>query len=229
MRIFRYFLLGLVLVIMAGCSGTAVSTPTVTTEPTAVVIIQPTNQPIDTPALSEAEVAVPATEPPPATATTQPTPTNTAVPTESSTDSPEIAETAVATETATSMATAETEAGTVVPPTNPPPPPSTTGVEQPPYEASSCSDKYPCNDDRAAWEARIRVPAGFTDTYFARINGAPTSLTFGPDAVRCGPNRHDLPSGQCRQRLRLCHRLQFPHRPRFPTGNQRPVRFRSVE
>ena len=183
MRIFRYFLLGLVLVIMAGCSGTAVSTPTVTTEPTAVVIIQPTNQPIDTPALSEAEVAVPATEPPPATATTQPTSTNTAVPTESSTDSPEIAETAVATETATSMATAETEAGTAVPPTNPPPPPGTTGVEQPPYEASSCSDKYPCNDDRAAWEARIRVPAGFTDTYFARINGAPTSLTFGPDGM----------------------------------------------
>lgn len=55
-------------------------------------------------------------------------------------------------------------------------------TDQPPYAASACSDKYPCNDDSAAWEARIRVPAGFTATYYAHIpDQQPTAITFGPD------------------------------------------------
>lgn len=57
------------------------------------------------------------------------------------------------------------------------------GIEQPPYKASDCSDKYPCNDDADAWEARIRVPDGFEATYYARIDGQPNVLTFGPDGL----------------------------------------------
>jgi glucose/arabinose dehydrogenase len=111
-------------------------------------------------------------------------PTNTSIP-QSATDTPEATETAVPADTATTAPVSDDEGGeaTAVPPTSAAPPPSTTGVEQPPYEASSCSDKYPCNDDRTAWEARIRVPAGFTDTYYARVPGAPTSMTFGPDGM----------------------------------------------
>jgi glucose/arabinose dehydrogenase len=59
--------------------------------------------------------------------------------------------------------------------------PPVSGVEQPPYAPSACSDKYPCNDDKAGWEARIRVPAGFQVTYYGRVEASPTSITFGPD------------------------------------------------
>lgn len=54
-------------------------------------------------------------------------------------------------------------------------------IEQPPYQASECSDKYPCNEDVAGWEARIRVPEGFVASYFGRIDGQPTAITFGPE------------------------------------------------
>ena len=67
---------------------------------------------------------------------------------------------------------------TITPPAAVPP---ISGVTQPPYAESSCSDKYPCNDDIAAWEERIQVPTGFTDSYFAHLDGHPTSITFGPD------------------------------------------------
>ena len=56
-------------------------------------------------------------------------------------------------------------------------------VEQAPYAPSNCSDKYPCNDDVAGWEARLRVPSGFEARYFARVEGQPTSLAFGPDGL----------------------------------------------
>ncbi|MCB9418832.1 MAG: PQQ-dependent sugar dehydrogenase [Ardenticatenaceae bacterium] len=185
MRFFRFFLIVFVLMMVA-CSGTAVSTPTLTSEPTTVAVAQPTN-----PLTAQlTDTAVSATEPPPATATTKPTSTNTAVPTDTpipqtDTETSEATETAVSANTATPAPAADDggEEATAVPPTTAAPPPSTTGVEQPPYEASACSDKYPCNDDRAAWEARIRVPAGFTDTYFAQVPGAPTSMTFGPDGM----------------------------------------------
>jgi glucose/arabinose dehydrogenase len=64
-----------------------------------------------------------------------------------------------------------------------PPPAPHVNVESPPYAASECSDKYPCNDDVAAWEERIRVPPGFEATYFAAIEDFPTSITFGPDGA----------------------------------------------
>lgn len=57
-------------------------------------------------------------------------------------------------------------------------------VEQPAYAESECSDKYPCNEDAAAWEARIQVPEGFEAVYFAHLqNESPTNLTFGPDGL----------------------------------------------
>ncbi len=184
MKMLRYFLIGLFLVTLTACGGTAVTTPTATLEATAAAIIAPTNPPTDT--------AVPATEPPPPTATVKPTSTETAVSAEMAADSPESAADTpepTLTNTPEPLPSAESQDPlnpTIAPstPTDAPPPSTTgTGVEQPPYEASECSDKYPCNDDRAAWEARIRVPAGFTDTYFARVNGAPTSITFGPDGM----------------------------------------------
>lgn len=56
-------------------------------------------------------------------------------------------------------------------------------VTQPDYAESDCSDKYPCNEDIAAWEARIQVPDGFQASYYARIEGKPTTMTFGPDGL----------------------------------------------
>lgn len=61
--------------------------------------------------------------------------------------------------------------------------PLNPAVGQAPYAASDCSDKYPCNEDVAGWEGRMRVPAGFTATYFARVEGSPTTITFGPDGL----------------------------------------------
>ena len=56
-------------------------------------------------------------------------------------------------------------------------------VEQPAYEESECSDKYPCNEDVEGWESRIQLPDGFSATYYARIDGQPNVLTFGPDEL----------------------------------------------
>jgi glucose/arabinose dehydrogenase len=56
-------------------------------------------------------------------------------------------------------------------------------IQQPPYQETDCSDKYPCPQDQAAWEARIRVPEGFTVDYYARVDGQPNVLTFGPDGL----------------------------------------------
>jgi hypothetical protein len=69
--------------------------------------------------------------------------------------------------------------------------PHAPDVEQPPYAESACSDRFPCNDDVAAWEARIQVPPGFRAEYFAFIpapEGAPraqelTAITVGPDGL----------------------------------------------
>jgi glucose/arabinose dehydrogenase len=62
-------------------------------------------------------------------------------------------------------------------------PASHIDVEQAPYKASDCSDKYPCNEDVEGWEDRLRVPPGFEATYFARVDDLPTSITFGPDGL----------------------------------------------
>ncbi|MGB4873196.1 MAG: hypothetical protein WBP47_24315, partial [Candidatus Promineifilaceae bacterium] len=56
-------------------------------------------------------------------------------------------------------------------------------ITQPDYAESECSDKYPCNEDVAAWEARIQVLPGFQVKYYTRVAGQPTSMAFGPDGL----------------------------------------------
>lgn len=63
------------------------------------------------------------------------------------------------------------------------PPAPHVDVGQAPYAASDCSDKYPCDDDWAGWEARMRVPPGFEIEAFAQVEGQPTSITFGPEGL----------------------------------------------
>jgi glucose/arabinose dehydrogenase len=57
-------------------------------------------------------------------------------------------------------------------------------IVQPPYAESACSDRFPCNDNVAAWESRIQLPPGFSAGYFAHLADLqPTSITFGPDGL----------------------------------------------
>ncbi len=71
------------------------------------------------------------------------------------------------------------------------PAPHAPDLEQPPYTESECSDRFPCFDDAAAWEERIRVPEGFKASYFAYLPDTEhpdraqllTSITFGPDGM----------------------------------------------
>ncbi|MCA9968782.1 MAG: PQQ-dependent sugar dehydrogenase, partial [Anaerolineales bacterium] len=102
------------------------------------------------------------------------------------------------TATPTVTATPPPDATATPPPTQTPIPtatptagPHAADVVQPEYVESPCSDRFPCNDDVAAWEGRIQVPPGFAVSYLAQFpNEAPdpdwpslqpTSLTFGPD------------------------------------------------
>lgn len=50
--------------------------------------------------------------------------------------------------------------------------------------AACTNSDYPCPEDAAAWEARLRVPAGFAVEHFALLDGlTPTTMTFGPDGL----------------------------------------------
>lgn len=131
--------------------------------------------------------AIPATSTPvpePATATAAPTsinesePTDTAVPiqtTESPTEEPTAQPTIENTPEAEITAVAPTDEPT----SEAPPPPANDGGEviAPP------ADNYPANEDRSGWENRINVPNGFNVTYVGRVEGSPTSITFGPDGL----------------------------------------------
>jgi glucose/arabinose dehydrogenase len=167
-------------------------TPTASTAPAVLVEGDATASPELAPADTAVAVIVTALPAQPPTITPLPTVTAVAA---TRTALPSIDETAVLTATATLTATAVpavtltttlaasptvTVSGSI---TVTPPPAPVGGVVQPPYAPSACSDKYPCNDDRGAWEARIRVPQGFKATYFAHVPGNPTSLTFGPDGL----------------------------------------------
>jgi glucose/arabinose dehydrogenase len=85
----------------------------------------------------------------------------------------------------------ETPTATAVPVEWLTPAPHAPELEQPPYTESTCSDRFPCNDDVEAWEARIRVPEGFEARYFAYLPDPDhadraqqlTSITFGPDGM----------------------------------------------
>ncbi|GMQ77843.1 MAG: hypothetical protein BMS9Abin02_0334 [Anaerolineae bacterium] len=87
---------------------------------------------------------------------------------------------ALATVKATQISTVE---ATQAPPTATPdhPPASHFNVGVADRMASDCSPDYPCNDDVDGWESRMRVPPGFEATYFARVDGKPTTITVGPN------------------------------------------------
>lgn len=114
----------------------------------------------------EAAGALPVTpEVPTAVATAEPEPKNAGAP----------PVTVTPVETNTPLITSEP-----VIPTATVPPALHQNVGQVAYAASECSDKYPCNEDFASWEARIQTPPGFVASVFARVDDYPTSLTFGP-------------------------------------------------
>lgn len=177
MNHFNRMLFFCLLCILSGCriEEAAVSTAV----PTAITLNNPTSSPTgssqpvieDTPAI-EAEPA-----------TTTPLPTQDSTPTQT-TDSPgtPLPE---ATEQMTPTVTQTAITPTTIPPTSavqetaapPPPPPSEGGGSVPaPNDAN-----YPQNDDRVGWENRIQVPSGFTVDYVGRVDGNPTTITFGPD------------------------------------------------
>jgi glucose/arabinose dehydrogenase len=134
----------------------ALSTPTVTE------VAQPAQTTVPAPSATAGKpvaLASPAEEP------AEP-PAPTALPTVATSPTPDVYPTATA---------------APLTPTPDAPPAAHVDVEQAPYAESECSDKYPCNDDAAGWEARMRVPPGFEVDYFARVDDLPTSLTFGPD------------------------------------------------
>lgn len=185
-HLFQLFALT-ILFLLAAC-GSAEAEPTGT--PTAVPIAADT-EPAPTETAVPTNTPIPATDTPvpePATATTAPTSTHTAtaMAATAATNTPVATETAVA-ETATTAAspaattapTTESNEATAPPPTSPPPPPATGGGSVP----APTDNNYPGNDDRVGWENRIRVPAGFTVEYLGRVNGNPTSITFGPDGL----------------------------------------------
>lgn len=151
-------LLGLLLAACGSGDNTAAENSSPEARLTTAVTIQPTET-------SEAEETVAAEEPSPPVAEAGEPAAPTALPT-----------TAPPTTGPYPTATA-----TAVTPTPDAPPAAHVDVSQAPYAASDCSDKYPCNEDEAGWEARMRVPPGFAVDYFARVDGNPTSLTFGPD------------------------------------------------
>ena len=170
-------ILFLFLLLTLGCQTAAEPTATATTTPTAEAqAAQPT-------IVVETAVSHTATpQPEPATATSPPTATVTTVPTGEATASPspttEPTEQPVQEPTAQNTAVAAQEPTTAATQPPPPPPPTTGGGVPAPTD-----NNYPGNNDRAGWEARINVPAGFTVSYVGRVDGNPTSVTIGPDSL----------------------------------------------
>jgi glucose/arabinose dehydrogenase len=156
------------IIVMAACGGT--TTPAAQIAPTAAATgeqpaeEQPATQPA-VPFLGEAvaTMAPAATDTPAASPTSAASPTPQATPTAEGgvVPAPEV------------VIDIDPEAAPV----------SFDSVEQPPYAESDCSDKYPCNDDVEGWESRIQLPEGFEATYYARVEGQPNVLTFGPDSL----------------------------------------------
>lgn len=87
--------------------------------------------------------------------------------------------------TATSRATAEPTSAPAAtshaPVVTPPPKPPAANATLAPTPAKGSCGPYPCADDIAGWEARLRVPPGFSGRHLVTVNGHPTSLTYAPD------------------------------------------------
>ncbi len=155
----------LLITLLISCGGTETVEPTAqpTTELAAVAEPTATN----TAEPTATDTAVPATNTPvpePATATAQPTATATG----------EAEPTAIEPEPTSAEPNPTAESGT---PSSPPPPapPASPGGVIAPTDAN-----YPANTDKAGWVNRINVPAGFTVSYYGRVEGQPTSIDFSP-------------------------------------------------
>ncbi len=163
--------------------------------PTQITTLAATQelQTVTTPSGGQAistNIPIPATTatnaPEPATVTVQPTSTTKPDPTNTPTEEPEATETiasATIAATTTSNANSEEPTTTAQPATAPPPPPPSGNVPAP------TDNNYPGNDDRFGWENRINVPSGFNVSYIGRIEGNPTSITFGPDGLLYAANQ----------------------------------------
>ncbi len=174
MRKFNLPVLLLLLALLISCGSADSQTPTTTTQPTAeaVAVEEPIATDTPTKAPTATNTAVPPTntpqpEPPTATSPATSTPTREA---EEATTTAEPGPTASATNQSGATAEATTPSG---PP--PPAPPASPGGVTAPTDAN-----YPANTDKAGWENRIRVPAGFDVTYYGRVEGQPTSIAFSP-------------------------------------------------
>jgi hypothetical protein len=170
------FLLILVTLLIS-CGREAATTSTATPQPTAEIAAvaeatatdEPTTEPTAT------DTAVPATntplpEPPTATSPSTSTPTS---------DADEATATIEVDQDPTASATGSESNATAAAstPSGPPPPapPASPGGVTAPTDAN-----YPANTDKAGWENRITVPAGFEVSYYGRVEGQPTSITFSP-------------------------------------------------
>ena len=178
--IHKFFLLATL--ILLGCTQPADPVPTATAVSEATPTETAVSNPTPTFTIHNSQSTIqnsPTPAPPTITPAKETTPTETAVPTltiDNSQLTIDNSPTPLSEATPIPLITPTTPAITPAAPA-----PANTDVTQPPYAASDCSDKYPCNEDIATWEARIQVPAGFTASYFAHLDGHPTSLTFGPD------------------------------------------------
>ncbi len=193
MNRYLFFFTLLIILLNTGC-GSAVE-PTQTPANTAVSVAAAATEadvvPTDT-AVSPTDTPISATAtdaPEPATATAAPTVTEVGTETETGTET--VVPTVDGGETAVSATTASaTPSETVGEPTSAPVEESTSAPEPttaPPPPAGDVpvptDANYPANGDRAGWEARINVPPGFDVTYVGRVEGNPTSITFGPDTL----------------------------------------------
>ncbi len=150
-------------------------TTTLTPPPQAAAVSSPTPAPSAS-ATTELKPTATAT----ATATHQPvnTLTSTAVPASPTSQS----EAAITPTAALPASTSEPSpaATTASAPLPANPPPVVDATLEPPPDSGSCG-KYPCADDIGGWEARLRVPPGFSAKHLVTVNGHPTSLTYAPD------------------------------------------------
>lgn len=151
---------------LVACSSAPAQEAPVASAPEAEPEVEPTTAPTETAEPSPTAV--------PPTVTLTPNPDHTLTPTPEPTSTP-----------------TATPTNTPVPDEWLTPAAHAPDIQQPPYAESECSDRFPCNDDAEAWDARIRVPDGFKAEHFAYIPNAEypdraaqlTSLTFGPDGL----------------------------------------------
>lgn len=156
--------------LLIGCGQTAVSPPTPTSQPTIEIAAaaEPTATDTAVPSANTPSPEPPtATLPPTSTATEEATYTSTAPP-PTATEPTATAAEPTATANPTSIPTTPNSPPPPAPPANP------SGVQAP------TDSNYPDNDDKAGWESRINVPAGFSVSYYGRVSGSPTSIDFSP-------------------------------------------------